>query len=86
MLKSLQHLSLDTEDLSDQLLGGLSEGGRVKLASLSLSMFRHEEGVRLVQDRTWRLLHERYILFFFRAKDCRLYHHWKYEWQFVLVV
>ena len=62
MLTSLQHLSLDTEDLSEQLLVSLSEGGRVKLQSLYLSMFYHKEGVRIVSDRTWQLLHQRYMI------------------------
>ncbi|XP_067936145.1 F-box only protein 33-like [Watersipora subatra] len=55
----LQRLSLDTADLSDELLVSLSEASRVQLKLLCLSMFNHEEGVRLVHDRTWTLLHER---------------------------
>lgn len=58
-LRSLQHLSLDTGDLSDQLLVSLTEGGRAKLSTLTVNVLRHEEGVRIVRDRTWQLVHQR---------------------------
>lgn len=60
-LKNLQHISLDMQDLSDQLLVGLTSGGRAKLAALNVNLHKHEEGVRQIRDRTWQLVHQRYF-------------------------
>lgn len=58
-LRALKHLSLDTSDASDQLLVCLTEGSGAKLSTLTLNLLNHEEGVRLVRDRTWQLMHQR---------------------------
>jgi len=57
-LKSLEHLSIDMDELSDEIVLGLIDHGRSPLRTLSINIRRYE-GFPKIRPRTWQAVEKR---------------------------